>query len=90
MGTKTLNDGTRVTIRAIRPDDKERLVDAFSHLQPRTIRMRFFYAKKSLTEDELHWVDETARGRHIGLVATVSNAPSAIKRSYSTRVQDRV
>ena len=74
MGIKTLNDGTRVTIRAIRPDDKERLVEAFSHLQPRTIRLRFFYAKKSLTEDELHWVDETARGRQIGLVATVTNA----------------
>jgi RimJ/RimL family protein N-acetyltransferase len=71
---ETLNDGTEVTIRAIQPDDKERLVEAFLHLQPRTIRMRFFYAKKSLTENELDWVDKVAQGRHVGLVATVTNA----------------
>ena len=31
---EALKDGNEVTIRAARPDDKERLVKAFLHLQP--------------------------------------------------------
>lgn len=69
---EALKDGSEVTIRAMRPDDKERLVDAFLHLQPDTIRRRFFYAKRSLSDDELHWLAEIGRGNHMGLVATVS------------------
>jgi len=66
-----LKDGSAVTIRAMRPDDKERLTEAFLHLQPQTIRMRFFYAKQRLGEDELHWLSKVDSGKHFGLVATV-------------------
>jgi len=66
-----LKDGNEVTFRAMHPDDKERLVNAFLHLQPQTIRMRFFYPKKSLSEDDLRWLDEIGHGDHVGLVATV-------------------
>ena len=66
-----LKDGNEVTIRAMRPDDKERLVKAFLHLEPQTIRTRFFYAKKTLSDDDLRWLDEINRGEHVGLVATV-------------------
>ena len=55
---EALKDGNEVTIRAMRPDDKERLVKAFLHLQPQTIRTRFFYPKKTLSEDDLRWLDE--------------------------------
>ena len=68
---ETLKDGSVVTVRAMRPDDKERLVEAFLHLQPQTIRMRFFYAKKILSEDELRWLGKIGHGNHFGLVATV-------------------
>ncbi len=68
---EALEDGSEVTIRAMRPDDKERLVKAFLHLQPQTIRTRFFYPKKILSEDDLHWLDEMGHGNHVGLVATV-------------------
>jgi RimJ/RimL family protein N-acetyltransferase len=68
---EALNDGNEVTIRAMRPDDKERLVKAFLHLQPQTIRTRFFYSKKTLSEDDLRWLDESSHGNHVGLVATV-------------------
>ena len=68
---EALKDGNEVTIRAMHPDDKERLVEAFLHLQPQTIRMRFFYAKRSLSEDDLRWLDEMSHGNHVGLVATV-------------------
>jgi GNAT superfamily N-acetyltransferase len=68
---EALKDGSEIIVRAMRPDDKERLIKAFLHLQPHTIRMRFFYAKRSLTEDDLRWLDEISQGNHIGLVATV-------------------
>jgi GNAT superfamily N-acetyltransferase len=68
---EALKDGNEVTIRAMRPDDKERLVKAFLHLQPQTIRTRFFYPKKALSKDDLRWLDEVSRGNHVGLVATV-------------------
>jgi len=68
---EALKDGCEVTIRAMRPDDKERLVKAFLHLQPQTIRTRFFYPKKTLSEDDLRWLDENSHGNHVGLVATV-------------------
>ncbi len=50
---ETLKDGSAVTVRAMRPDDKEGLVRAFLRLQPQTIRMRFFYAKQGLSDNEL-------------------------------------
>jgi len=68
---EALKDGDEVTFRAMHPDDKERLVEAFLHLQPQTIRMRFFYAKRSLSEQDLRWLDEIPQGNHVGLVATV-------------------
>jgi RimJ/RimL family protein N-acetyltransferase len=71
LAKEALKDGNEVTIRAMRPDDKERLVKAFLHLQPQTIRMRFFYAKRSLSEGDLRWLDEISHGNHVGLVATV-------------------
>ena len=71
LDKEELKDGNEVTFRAMHRDDKERLVNAFLHLQPQTIRMRFFYPKKRLSEDDLRWLDETGHGDHVGLVATV-------------------
>jgi GNAT superfamily N-acetyltransferase len=68
---ESLKDGSAVTIRAMGPDDKERLIEAFLGLQPQTVRMRFFYAKQRLGEDELRWLSKIGLGRHFGLVATV-------------------
>jgi RimJ/RimL family protein N-acetyltransferase len=71
LAEEALKDGNKVTIRAMRPDDKKRLVKAFLHLQPETIRMRFFYPKKALSEGDLRWLDEISDGNHVGFVATV-------------------
>ena len=71
LAKEALKDSNEVTIRAMRPDDKERLVKAFLHLQPQTIRTRFFYPKKVLSDDDLRWLDDSSHGNHVGLVATV-------------------
>ena len=39
---ETLKKGLQVTIRAIRPDDRERLLAAFKELDERTVYLRFF------------------------------------------------
>ena len=66
-----LKDGSKVTIRALHPDDKEGLVRAFVALEPQTIRLRFFYPKRSLTDDELRRLQQMDYEQHVGLAATV-------------------
>jgi RimJ/RimL family protein N-acetyltransferase len=43
-----LADGSRVTIRPIRPDDEPRLIALFSRLSPRTVYERFFRTYREL------------------------------------------
>jgi hypothetical protein len=49
----TLKDGTPVTIRAIRRDDRIRLLEAFKNLDRESVYRRFFSPKKELTEAEV-------------------------------------
>ena len=67
-----LRDGTRVCVRAIRPDDKERLRVAFERLSPRTVRRRFFHSVTALTAERLSYLTELDFQDHVGLVLTVS------------------
>jgi RimJ/RimL family protein N-acetyltransferase len=51
---ETLKNGLQVSIRAIRPDDRERLLAAFKELDERTLYLRFFgprrVSQRDLTE----------------------------------------
>jgi acetyl coenzyme A synthetase (ADP forming)-like protein len=64
-----LRDGRSIRVRAIRPDDKERLLGLFRRQSEETIHYRFFGAKATLTEDELRYFTELDFERHVGLVA---------------------
>ena len=66
-----LRDGTPVCIRAIRPDDKERLRIAFERLSPGTVYRRFFHPKKALTSEELRMLTELDFRDHVSLAVTV-------------------
>lgn len=66
-----LRDGTPVCIRAIRPDDKERLRIAFERLSARSIYRRFFRPITALTHDILRRLTELDFRDHVGLVLTV-------------------
>lgn len=48
-----LRDGTPIHIRAIRPDDVDKVVAAFHKLAPESIYTRFFVHRRSLTDAEL-------------------------------------
>jgi RimJ/RimL family protein N-acetyltransferase len=68
---KTRSDRDAVTIRAIRPDDRVRIVKAFQALEPRSIYLRFFGAKRELSAEEVRRVTEPDPARD-ALVATVA------------------
>lgn len=69
---RVLRDGGSIHVRAIRPDDKQRLHDHFGGLSPRSVYFRFFQAKKRLTDAELRQFTELDFDRNVGLVATLS------------------
>jgi acetate---CoA ligase (ADP-forming) len=69
-GHALLRDGTSVRVRAIRPDDKERLLAHFRRLGPESVSLRFMGAKKDLTAKELRYFTELDFVRHVGLVVS--------------------
>ena len=66
-----LRDGTPVTLRSIRPADRESLRDGFHLLSPEAIYHRFFQTKTDLTDAELRYLTELDFRDHVALVATV-------------------
>jgi len=66
-----LRDGRSSLIRAIRPDDKQRLLDGFHRLEGKSIYFRFFSAKKELTEKELEFYTEIDFEHHVAIVSTI-------------------
>ena len=66
-----LRDGGSIHIRAIRPDDKPRLLALFEHLSNRSVYFRFFQAKQRLTDEELRYFTELDFSRDVALVATL-------------------
>jgi RimJ/RimL family protein N-acetyltransferase len=62
-----------VTVRAIRPDDKERIVKAFRGLEPGSVYLRFFSHKKEVSGKELQRLTEPDGVRDVVLVATTGS-----------------
>jgi GNAT superfamily N-acetyltransferase len=72
LARANLLDGRGVVLRAIRPEDKDGLRKGFQRLSERSIYLRFFQAKKDLTEQELRYFTELDFETHVGLLATLS------------------
>jgi len=70
---ETLKNGLQVTIRAIRPDDKDALQAAFKKLDKRTIYLRFFGPKIELSDRELTAATEVDFVRTVALVTCVQD-----------------
>jgi len=66
-----LRDGGSIHLRAIRADDKQRLLDHFSRLSAQSVYFRFFRAKKRLTDAELVQFTELDFVHSAALVATL-------------------
>lgn len=68
-----LHDGTAVTLRAVRADDRDRMREAYGRLSPEAIYLRVFSPKKDLGEAELTRLIEVDFVREVALVVTTSN-----------------
>jgi len=68
----------QVSIRAIRPGDKERLVNAFRGLDRGSVYSRFFSYKKALADEEVRRVTECDGVSKVALVATVGGGEREI------------
>ena len=66
-----LKNGSGIIIRAIRPDDKIRIVEAFKNMDAESIYTRFFRFKSSLTDNELKTVTEVDFEKTVALVVTI-------------------
>ena len=66
---ETTREGMALRIRAIRTDDKDRLLENFERLSERTVYYRFNEAKNRLTEADLRHLTEPDFETHVALVA---------------------
>ena len=65
-------DGAAIWIRAIRPDDQERLHEHFRGLSEQSVYFRFMGVKRDLSPDDLKRLTELDFESHVGLAATVT------------------
>ena len=73
-----LRDGTNVTIRAIRANDKAAVLKAFAALDPESIYSRFHHRKRELTADDLRRLTEVDPVRDVALVVTIGAADAEL------------
>lgn len=76
--TETLKKGSTVRIRSIRPDDKDRLSEAFGNLEAESIYTRFFHHKKKLTDEELKEATEIDFENVVALVVTTGSGENEV------------
>ena len=67
---ETLRDGGLVHVRAIAPDDRDRLASHFHSLSEESVYHRFFGLKHHLSHQELVYLTQLDFVNHVGLVAT--------------------
>ena len=64
-----LAGGTRATVRAVRPDDKELLARGMAHLSPQSRWSRFHYSRGELSPVELTYLTEVDGVDHFAIGA---------------------
>lgn len=72
-----LRDGSPVWVRAIRPDDKQRLAQFHGRLSPESVYLRYFEYKPVLSPRDLAYLTELDFDRRVALVATLAPEESA-------------
>jgi GNAT superfamily N-acetyltransferase len=71
--TRTLRDGTTITIRPITPDDREELRREFERTSAQTRYLRFLGAVGELSEATLTYLTDVDQKNHIAIVATTTS-----------------
>jgi RimJ/RimL family protein N-acetyltransferase len=68
---EALRNGRCVEIRAIKPDDRGGLVEAFGRVSVESVRRRFFAVRRSFSEKEIAFFSNVDFVNHVALVAVV-------------------
>jgi GNAT superfamily N-acetyltransferase len=71
--TESLRDGTPITIRALRPEDSEALMQAVARMSRESIVLRFFSVRKQFSEAEVAYFVDVDFVSHVALVATLDH-----------------
>lgn len=69
--SEAMRDGRQIQIRAIRADDKQRLLLHFQGLSPQAVYFRFFGFKRALRDSDLQRFTELDFTNDVGLAATL-------------------
>lgn len=70
---RILSDGTPVTLRLLRPEDRDELRRAFTHLSPRTRYLRFLHSASDLSDQMLDYLTQTDGMDHLAIAAVTSS-----------------
>ena len=73
----TLRKGGAAIVRAIRPDDRDRLQAAFHELDPESVYLRYFSYKHALSEVDLDRLCDPDFHERVVLVVTIAGGPGA-------------
>ena len=68
--TEVLRNGLEVCIRALHPDDGERMAEAFRNLDPESIYTRFFSFKSDLSDADYRLIREMDFDNRVALIVT--------------------
>lgn len=68
-----LRDGTKVSLREIRPEDGPGLREAFSKLSATSRHRRFFSGVSELTDDMVHYLTHVDGKNHVAIIATMES-----------------
>ena len=69
LATETLHDGRTITIRAQRPEDLDGWRAALARTSAATLYLRFFGAKREISDKEAHYFLDIDFVKHVALVA---------------------
>ena len=70
---EVLRDGSRVEIRALRPEDRAAVLAAVDHTSARSLYRRVFAARRSFTEREIAFFVNVDFTNHVALIAVVKH-----------------
>lgn len=74
LAMESLRDGRRLTIRALRPEDRGAMLEAVKHAGEESRYRRFFSPKRSFSEAEIAFYLNVDFERHVALVAELEQA----------------
>ncbi len=74
--TATLKSGLALTIRSLRPDDRERMAQAVHGLDQQSIYTRLFSHRRELTESGLERIMRNDQQHELVIVATIGTGES--------------